>query len=101
MTKLQTDLSQVPDCLSLSSPDDSRSSTPKSDSELTSQNKDNPEMLWTWGELPQAAQVFTHSNTHTHCRKHLSTYFIQTGRFTGVVQVFFLSLDKTRLAVSP
>ncbi|XP_076581009.1 phosphatidate phosphatase LPIN1 isoform X1 [Chaetodon auriga] len=36
--------------------DDSRSSTPKSDSELTSQNKDNPEMLWTWGELPQAAQ---------------------------------------------
>ncbi|KAG7237864.1 hypothetical protein INR49_031758 [Caranx melampygus] len=39
-----------------SSLDDSRSSTPKSDSELTSQNKDNPEMLWTWGELPQAAQ---------------------------------------------
>uniref|UniRef100_A0A665T5F4 phosphatidate phosphatase n=1 Tax=Echeneis naucrates TaxID=173247 RepID=A0A665T5F4_ECHNA len=36
--------------------DDSRSSTPKSDSEL-SQNKDNPEILWTWGELPQAAQV--------------------------------------------
>ncbi|XP_041791171.1 phosphatidate phosphatase LPIN1 isoform X2 [Chelmon rostratus] len=36
--------------------DDSRSSTPKSDSELTNQNKDNPEMLWTWGELPQAAQ---------------------------------------------
>ncbi|XP_071344980.1 phosphatidate phosphatase LPIN1 isoform X3 [Trachinotus anak] len=40
----------------VSSLDDSRSSTPKSDSELTSQNKDNPEMLWTWGELPQAAQ---------------------------------------------
>ncbi|XP_068587232.1 phosphatidate phosphatase LPIN1 isoform X2 [Cebidichthys violaceus] len=38
------------------SPDNSRSSTPKSDSELTNQNKDNPEMLWTWGELPQAAQ---------------------------------------------
>ncbi|XP_073320209.1 phosphatidate phosphatase LPIN1 isoform X1 [Pagrus major] len=38
------------------SADDSRSSTPKSDSELTNQNKDNPEMLWTWGELPQAAQ---------------------------------------------
>ncbi|XP_051235256.1 phosphatidate phosphatase LPIN1 isoform X2 [Dicentrarchus labrax] len=36
--------------------DDSRPSTPKSDSELTNQNKDNPEMLWTWGELPQAAQ---------------------------------------------
>ncbi|XP_060924272.1 phosphatidate phosphatase LPIN1 isoform X2 [Limanda limanda] len=36
--------------------DDSRSSTPKSDSELTTQDKDNPEMLWTWGELPQAAQ---------------------------------------------
>ncbi|XP_034535374.1 phosphatidate phosphatase LPIN1 [Notolabrus celidotus] len=41
---------------SISSPDDSRSSTPKSDSELNNQNKDNPEMLWTWGELPQAAQ---------------------------------------------
>ncbi|XP_053273939.1 phosphatidate phosphatase LPIN1 isoform X2 [Pleuronectes platessa] len=41
---------------SQSNPDDSRSSTPKSDSELTNQNKDNPEMLWTWGELPQAAQ---------------------------------------------
>ncbi|XP_028258215.1 phosphatidate phosphatase LPIN1 isoform X2 [Parambassis ranga] len=38
------------------SPDDSRSSTPKSDSELTSQAKDNPEIMWTWGELPQAAQ---------------------------------------------
>ncbi|XP_026149440.1 phosphatidate phosphatase LPIN1 isoform X2 [Mastacembelus armatus] len=43
--------------LSNSSPDDSQSSTPKSDSELTSQSKDNPEMLWTWGELPQAAQL--------------------------------------------
>lgn len=39
-----------------SSPDDSRSSTPKSDSEISNQKKDNPEMLWTWGELPQAAQ---------------------------------------------
>uniref|UniRef100_H2RJV9 phosphatidate phosphatase n=1 Tax=Takifugu rubripes TaxID=31033 RepID=H2RJV9_TAKRU len=37
--------------------DDSRSSTPKSDSEISSQNKDNPEMLWSWGELPQAAQL--------------------------------------------
>ncbi|XP_061881872.1 phosphatidate phosphatase LPIN1 isoform X3 [Entelurus aequoreus] len=36
--------------------DDSQSSTPKSDSELASRAKDNPEMLWTWGELPQAAQ---------------------------------------------
>ncbi|XP_077376028.1 phosphatidate phosphatase LPIN1 isoform X2 [Festucalex cinctus] len=40
----------------LSNPDDSQSSTPKSDSELASQAKDNPEMLWTWGELPQAAR---------------------------------------------
>uniref|UniRef100_A0A672FID3 phosphatidate phosphatase n=1 Tax=Salarias fasciatus TaxID=181472 RepID=A0A672FID3_SALFA len=38
---------------------DSRSSTPKSDSELNNPTKDNPEMLWTWGELPQAAQVRT------------------------------------------
>uniref|UniRef100_A0A3Q1H3S5 phosphatidate phosphatase n=1 Tax=Acanthochromis polyacanthus TaxID=80966 RepID=A0A3Q1H3S5_9TELE len=48
------------DCHFTSSPDDSRSSTPKSDSELTNQTKDNPEMLWTWGELPQAAQVSTY-----------------------------------------
>ncbi|XP_014846780.1 PREDICTED: phosphatidate phosphatase LPIN1-like isoform X3 [Poecilia mexicana] len=42
-------------CSSLAgSPDDSASSTPKSDSELT--NQTNPEILWTWGELPQAAQ---------------------------------------------
>ncbi|XP_030575835.1 phosphatidate phosphatase LPIN1-like isoform X3 [Archocentrus centrarchus] len=40
----------------ISSPDDSQSSTPKSDSELTNQSKENPEILWTWGELPQAAQ---------------------------------------------
>uniref|UniRef100_G3PV60 phosphatidate phosphatase n=2 Tax=Gasterosteus aculeatus aculeatus TaxID=481459 RepID=G3PV60_GASAC len=46
--------------------DNSRSSTPKSDSELTNQSKDNPEMLWTWGELPQAAQVFTHTRKYTH-----------------------------------
>lgn len=44
-----------------SSPDDSQSSTPKSDSELTNPSKDNPEMLWTWGELPQAAQVHNHT----------------------------------------
>ncbi|KAM3876943.1 phosphatidate phosphatase LPIN1 [Diretmus argenteus] len=39
----------------VSNPGDSRSSTPKSDSEAI-QNKNNPEMLWTWGELPHAAQ---------------------------------------------
>uniref|UniRef100_A0A669CRA0 phosphatidate phosphatase n=1 Tax=Oreochromis niloticus TaxID=8128 RepID=A0A669CRA0_ORENI len=47
-----------------SSPDDSQSSTPKSDSELTNPSKDNPEMLWTWGELPQAAQVHNHTWHH-------------------------------------
>ncbi|XP_057693143.1 phosphatidate phosphatase LPIN1 isoform X2 [Corythoichthys intestinalis] len=40
----------------LSNPDDSLSSTPKSDSELANRGKDNPEMLWSWGELPKAAQ---------------------------------------------
>uniref|UniRef100_A0A672RGU5 phosphatidate phosphatase n=1 Tax=Sinocyclocheilus grahami TaxID=75366 RepID=A0A672RGU5_SINGR len=44
-----------------SSPNGSLPSTPKSDSELlTSQRRegkpDNPEMLWTWGELPHAAK---------------------------------------------
>ncbi|XP_045570736.1 phosphatidate phosphatase LPIN1 isoform X2 [Salmo salar] len=38
------------------SPGGSSPSTPKSDSELTNQSKDNPEMMWAWGELPQAAK---------------------------------------------
>ncbi|XP_030776552.1 phosphatidate phosphatase LPIN1 isoform X4 [Rhinopithecus roxellana] len=43
------------------SPSCSRPSTPKSDSELVSKSTDrtgqkNPEMLWLWGELPQAAK---------------------------------------------
>ncbi|KAL0969317.1 hypothetical protein UPYG_G00225500 [Umbra pygmaea] len=41
----------------ISSPSGSRLSSPKSDSELTNQSKDNPEMLWAWGELPQAAKL--------------------------------------------
>uniref|UniRef100_A0A8K9X0F8 phosphatidate phosphatase n=1 Tax=Oncorhynchus mykiss TaxID=8022 RepID=A0A8K9X0F8_ONCMY len=40
-----------------SDPGGSSPSTPKSDSELTNQSKDNPEMMWAWGELPQAAKV--------------------------------------------
>ncbi|XP_067311317.1 phosphatidate phosphatase LPIN1 isoform X2 [Pseudorasbora parva] len=42
-----------------SSPNSSLPSTPKSDSELLNSQKgklDNPEMLWTWGELPHAAK---------------------------------------------
>uniref|UniRef100_A0A8C7Q9I3 phosphatidate phosphatase n=1 Tax=Oncorhynchus mykiss TaxID=8022 RepID=A0A8C7Q9I3_ONCMY len=39
-----------------SDPGGSSPSTPKSDSELTNQSKDNPEMMWAWGELPQAAK---------------------------------------------
>lgn len=45
------------------SPSSSRPSTPKSDSELVSKSvdrtlqKSNLEMLWLWGELPQAAKV--------------------------------------------
>uniref|UniRef100_A0A673I4M8 phosphatidate phosphatase n=1 Tax=Sinocyclocheilus rhinocerous TaxID=307959 RepID=A0A673I4M8_9TELE len=43
------------------SPNGSLSSTPKSDSELLASQRsggkpDNPEMLWTWGELPHAAK---------------------------------------------
>lgn len=42
-----------------SSPNGSLPSTPKSDSELMKAKgkPDNPEMLWTWGELPHAAKV--------------------------------------------
>ncbi|KAA0710804.1 Phosphatidate phosphatase LPIN1 [Triplophysa tibetana] len=41
-----------------SSPNGSLPSTPKSDSELLKNEgkTDNPEMLWTWGELPHAAK---------------------------------------------
>ncbi|XP_058143846.1 phosphatidate phosphatase LPIN1 isoform X2 [Dasypus novemcinctus] len=48
------------------SPSASRPSTPKSDSELVSKcldravQKNNPEMLWLWGELPQAAKSSLH-----------------------------------------
>ncbi|XP_078503912.1 phosphatidate phosphatase LPIN1 isoform X1 [Lissotriton helveticus] len=48
------------------SPPGSRSSTPKSDSELVSKPldrgmlKNNPQMHWAWGELPQAARMSTH-----------------------------------------
>ncbi|XP_069092050.1 phosphatidate phosphatase LPIN1 isoform X1 [Pleurodeles waltl] len=48
------------------SPLGSRSSTPKSDSELVSKPldrgmlKNNPQMHWAWGELPQAAKMSTH-----------------------------------------
>ncbi|XP_076011604.1 phosphatidate phosphatase LPIN1 isoform X2 [Genypterus blacodes] len=41
------------------------SDSPKSDSELVNRSKDNPEMLWTWGELPQAAKpsfLMSHQN---------------------------------------
>ncbi|XP_029794144.1 phosphatidate phosphatase LPIN1 isoform X2 [Suricata suricatta] len=48
------------------SPSGSRPSTPKSDSELVSKGtertvqKNNLEMLWLWGELPQAAKSSAH-----------------------------------------
>ncbi|XP_059927786.1 phosphatidate phosphatase LPIN1 isoform X1 [Gadus macrocephalus] len=48
---------------------DSCSSTPKSDSELANQSKD-PQMLWTWGELPHAAQP---SFLSDHPRSDLQT----------------------------
>ncbi|KAJ8356581.1 hypothetical protein SKAU_G00193750 [Synaphobranchus kaupii] len=45
----------------LQSPGGSRPSTPKSDSELVTKpsgkgKQDNPQMLWAWGKLPQAAK---------------------------------------------
>ncbi|XP_045142909.1 phosphatidate phosphatase LPIN1 isoform X2 [Echinops telfairi] len=52
--------------LASESPSGSRPSTPKSDSELVSKSldktlqKSNPEMLWLWGELPQAAKSSLH-----------------------------------------
>ncbi|KAJ8410266.1 hypothetical protein AAFF_G00202470 [Aldrovandia affinis] len=52
----QSSLFQLPQ-----SPSGSRPSTPKSDSELVTKpsdksKQDNPQMLWAWGELPQAAK---------------------------------------------
>ncbi|XP_038623788.1 phosphatidate phosphatase LPIN1 isoform X4 [Tachyglossus aculeatus] len=49
----------------IQSPSCSRPSTPKSDSELVSKplerglQKNNPEMHWPWGELPQAAKTIS------------------------------------------
>ncbi|KPP61153.1 hypothetical protein Z043_120783, partial [Scleropages formosus] len=48
--------------LDSSCPKNSRSETPNSDSELVTKpskkdKQDNPEMLWTWGELPHAAKL--------------------------------------------
>ncbi|KAL4630449.1 phosphatidate phosphatase LPIN1 isoform X1 [Arapaima gigas] len=53
---LQSSLFQLPQ-----SPSSSRPSSPKSDSELVTKpsdkdKQDKPEMLWAWGELPQAAK---------------------------------------------
>lgn len=53
-------------------------STPKSDSELlvrqmTKEKAENPEMLWAWGELPQAAKVPEHTiimKVHLLCFAH-------------------------------
>uniref|UniRef100_A0A3B5BGC5 phosphatidate phosphatase n=1 Tax=Stegastes partitus TaxID=144197 RepID=A0A3B5BGC5_9TELE len=79
-------------CHLTSSPDDSRSSTPKSDSELTNQTKDNPEMLWTWGELPQAAQVPTYDHMG------MSFVFIYRLIFCGL---FFFSIVRDVESVGP
>uniref|UniRef100_A0A673ZNC0 phosphatidate phosphatase n=1 Tax=Salmo trutta TaxID=8032 RepID=A0A673ZNC0_SALTR len=54
---MSTDEEREHDNNSSSSPGGSRPSTPKSDTELTNQSKDNPEILWAWGELPQAAKL--------------------------------------------
>uniref|UniRef100_A0A8C7FSQ5 phosphatidate phosphatase n=1 Tax=Oncorhynchus kisutch TaxID=8019 RepID=A0A8C7FSQ5_ONCKI len=50
-----------------SSPGGSSPSTPKSDSELTNQSKDNPEMMWAWGELPQAAKAGSWAGSGAGC----------------------------------
>lgn len=48
-------------CTFPKSPGNSRSTSPKSDSELMSKSSEadsqNPTMHWAWGELPQAATV--------------------------------------------
>ncbi|XP_021553313.1 phosphatidate phosphatase LPIN1 isoform X2 [Neomonachus schauinslandi] len=60
------------------SPSGSRPSTPKSDSELVSKatdrtmQKNNLEMLWLWGELPQAAKVRFSPSSSPHKMKDCS-----------------------------
>ncbi|XP_061523200.1 phosphatidate phosphatase LPIN1 isoform X1 [Phycodurus eques] len=69
----------------LSNPDDSLSSTPKSDSELASGAKDNPEMLWTWGELPQAAQPpFLTSHRKQDCPTSVSIPVSSSTHFRSI-----------------
>ncbi|XP_051918923.1 phosphatidate phosphatase LPIN1 isoform X1 [Hippocampus zosterae] len=65
--------------------DDSRSPTPKSDSELASRAKDNPEMLWTWGELPQAAQPsFLTSHQKQECATSVSIPVSSSTHFRSI-----------------
>ncbi|XP_061670492.1 phosphatidate phosphatase LPIN1 isoform X2 [Syngnathoides biaculeatus] len=69
----------------LSNPDDSLSSTPKSDSELASRAKDNPEIMWTWGELPQAAQPsFLTSHQKQDCTTAVSIPVSSSTHFRSI-----------------
>lgn len=77
--------------LTLSSPNGSLPSTPKSDSELLKNGgkPDNPEMLWTWGELPHAAKV-QKSLEVTHCHMFCVSYnntntILHSECFIGIV----------------
>uniref|UniRef100_A0A3B3TC38 phosphatidate phosphatase n=1 Tax=Paramormyrops kingsleyae TaxID=1676925 RepID=A0A3B3TC38_9TELE len=67
---------------------DSWSSTPKSDSELVTKpsdkdKRDNPEMLWTWGELPHAARVLRQCchSAHRHILYLLTHFRAISGEF--------------------
>ncbi len=59
----------------LSSPNVSRPCTPKSDSELLKDQQEDSAMLWSWGELPQAAKVRI-KPTHWHIHPTNSNYNI-------------------------
>uniref|UniRef100_A0A672T2B8 phosphatidate phosphatase n=1 Tax=Sinocyclocheilus grahami TaxID=75366 RepID=A0A672T2B8_SINGR len=59
----------------LSSPNVSRPCTPKSDSELLKDQQEDSAMLWSWGELPQAAKVRI-KPTHLHIHPINSNYNI-------------------------
>uniref|UniRef100_H2USI2 phosphatidate phosphatase n=1 Tax=Takifugu rubripes TaxID=31033 RepID=H2USI2_TAKRU len=72
-------------CTFPKSPGNSRSTSPKSDSELMSKSSEaesqNPTMHWAWGELPQAATVSKEYTADTSARQK-QTCFLQSQRFS-------------------
>uniref|UniRef100_A0A674NZV9 phosphatidate phosphatase n=1 Tax=Takifugu rubripes TaxID=31033 RepID=A0A674NZV9_TAKRU len=92
-------------CTFPKSPGNSRSTSPKSDSELMSKSSEaesqNPTMHWAWGELPQAATVSKEYTADTSARQK-QTCFLQSQRFSFLLfQPSFLKVRSEPPPVCP